>query len=504
MRENKYFRGIIIFLSIFLLLLSLGIPDGFSAKVERDEAIAIADLWYAMEVNSDYVKIHKSEKAEMLKRVQNRQVLYLASKDELRETPPDKEEVLAYVVKYDPTGFVVVTADDRMEPIIVFDALSEFRWDSPERNFLRYFLGKEIPGRKECLEKKEAGGYRVEEHPSWQKLRSKLKQVLDLKDANFETLGGSDLPSGGSVYLLHVTPPWDQCLFYNETVLAIHNNAFNDIPTGCVATAMAIKMRFHEWPPTGSGGQHSYDDTEGTVRHNGHSVNYSNQTYNWSVMPMASLTALNADVEDLMYHCGVAVNMNYGQGCLNVGSGSSAFLPGVAAAMNDHFRYKRSTVEYFSHAEAAMRSIRGGLPVVMGDTVHAVVADGYRDDTPPLYFHINAGASGACNNWYNLTHFPNDPNSCSTGAIVVSIPYSSPENYYYVDGIWRPLPDGSILDPFEYVSQGVAAVPSGGHLWIKAGTYRKEKNLFGDYDVPITFTKSMTIRSYEGTATIGP
>jgi subtilisin family serine protease len=67
----------------------------------------------------------------------------------------------------------------------------------------------------------------------------------------------------------------------------------------------------------------------------------------------------------------------------------------------------------------------------------------------------------------------------------------------YVDAGWTGPENGNIENPYNTLSEGVSAVPVGGFLWIKAGTYT------GPDNVPITFDKAMTVRSYEGTATIG-
>ena len=66
----------------------------------------------------------------------------------------------------------------------------------------------------------------------------------------------------------------------------------------------------------------------------------------------------------------------------------------------------------------------------------------------------------------------------------------------YVDGNWGGSENGNLQTPYDTVSDGYAATPAGGKLWIKAGTYT------GTGNVPITFNKAMTVRSYCGTAII--
>lgn len=89
------------------------------------------------------------------------------------------------------------------------------------------------------------------------------------------------------------------------------------------------------YPTTGQG---SYTYTHSTYGEQ--SVNFGETTYDWDNMPNAisgnsSQTSIDA-VATLIYHCGVAVNMNYGTD----GSGASSTL--VPAALIDYFRYAPS------------------------------------------------------------------------------------------------------------------------------------------------------------------
>ena len=476
MNEKNTLKKLTFTAIVLLFVLSLVVKDGFSAVVSEDEAIAVADLWYAMELNSGYAKIAEPERAERLGKLQNRQVLYLVSKDDLLDSRPTKGDVLAYVIKYDPSGFVVVSGEDRLEPVMVFGAESQFRWDQPERNFLRYFLGKEMTERWECLTTQQAKGTQVEVHRNWSYLRSELQKTISLQEVTLET---------GAIFVHWDTALWSQFWPYNTTVVANNGNT-TGIPTGCVATAMAIKMRFHEWPTSGSG-SHGYDDNEGDVRYS-HWINFVAQSYSWSAMPTGSLTSANLHVANLMYHCGVGVDMNY-----EVGSSGAETLD-VATAMGDYFRYWGGQRRTSDHTKWVTESVLAGLPVVSAATSHAFVIDGYRDTQSP-YFHVNAGWNGDCNGWYNLSGLPNNPNGCGTGAITKSCTCSSPANYIYVDLVWSVTGSTGLLShPFKYLSPGVAAVPAGGHLWIKEARYSGADN------VPITINKPMTIRSYGGSS----
>jgi hypothetical protein len=452
-------------LNHLLLSLLLTVTFGFGALVDRNEAVAIADLWFAMELNSGYLKIEESERLDGILRLPNSQLSYLVSKDELLDTFPVNRTVLAYIVKYDPVGFIIVSGEDRIEPIIVFSTDSKFRWDQPERNFLRYFLGNDMSNRWAHL------GMHI--HKNWSYLRSRLYEPLD--KVKFDK--GTD-----DIYVLWNTALWDQDFPYNDTVIA-HNGNTPGIPTGCVATAMAIKMRFHEWPPVGLGFK-GYQDGSGEIQYY-HEVDYSAQSYNWSVMPETSLTQSNAEVARLMYHSGVSVLMDY-----EVDS-SKAYQEDIDDALNYYFRYKGTEYHTSNHFELMKKSILGRLPINCAAGRHSFIADGYRE--PDYRFHINCGWSSYNNGWYLLDSMPFWP----PPAIGKSCPFAHPNNWIYVNGDWSGSENGNIQNPYNTLLEGETEVPNGGKLMIKEGTYT------GSGNVPITFTGDETILTYEGTVNIG-
>jgi hypothetical protein len=455
----------------YFLILPLILSAAWSATVGPNEAAAAADLWTAMELNSGYLKIAESERQERLGRLPEHTIRYFTDKNTLTEAMPEIAQIRAYIIEYVSSGFVVIAADDRIEPVLVFSADKRFRWDQPERNFLRGFLTSTLSARWKNM------GAAVD--PDWTYLRSRMAE--DRFRAVFE-------PRGRDIYILWNTALWNQMPYYNDTVAA-HNGGNGGIPTGCVATAMAIKMKFHSYPPTGSG-SHGYDDIWGYTQYS-HSVNFANQSYVWSAMPNTNLTGPNAQVARLMYHAGVAVETDFED---TVYGGSGAPVQLVANAFNTYFGYKGTEWRDSSHTVPMMNSIVGRLPVVFGyilpgDFGHAVVACGYREPTVP-YFYINCGWGGYNNGWYSLTDLPPD-----SGTIAESCPYSSPADWFYADSAWTGFEDGKIQTPFNTLSEGEAANPN--QLFLKQGRYD------GTGNVPITFTGTETIRAYWGLAKIG-
>ncbi len=478
MKKKKHCTNrLAIFTINLLVFFVITCSSSLGAGVSKTEALALADMWHVREWKAVQARKKAAIQQERMDHTAHRQVFFLVDGGVLLDREPADQPVLAYVVAYESSGFVVMSGDDRLLPIVAFDPVTEFRWDAPDRNFLRYFLEKNIPARWRRMQAKKAVASPVGVHPMWQKLWTMWADARTLEPVPSEDAPLEDAPMDT---LQWATANWDQGWPYNTTVVA-NNGSIGGIPTGCTATAMAIKLRYHSWPPTGNEAR-SYTDRGGDVQFS-HAVDFSLQNYNWADMPLNNLTTAHQGVADLMYHCGVAVSMNYEVGA------SGAWL--TTTAMHTYFRYK-GTIDLRSDHEAPMMdSILAGLPVILSTGSHTLVADGYRDDPSP-YFHINAGWGGGSNGWYNLDQVP------GTKKIVErSYPYSSPENYQFVDGAWSGTETGTLQNPFDTVSEGYNATPVNGQLWIRSNFYS------GTGNDPVVFSKAMTIYAYRGTVIIG-
>ena len=439
-------------------------------------AAAVADAWLAAEIADPRLGLSTEERTALLGAFGQPLLTYVAADGRWLDAPPVESEVLGYIVSHPVSGFIVLTADDRLEPVLAFSALDPFSADDVPENYLRKYLARALPDRWQALRDQLANGVLVPEHPRWTWLHAALAdgEVLDL--------GGA--AADRATYILWGTPLWAQGWPYNIECVA--HNGGNSVLSGCTATAMAIKMRFHSWPPVGNS-THSYQDQGGLLQYF-HSVNFGASTYNWANMPGGNLTQPNADVAQIMYHAGVAVDMDYE-------AGASSAWPS-AAAMNAYFRY-RGTVDVVSgnpasHEGSIITSLFGGLPVVLSTYTHTVVAAGYRESPSP-YFYLNVGWGGSSSGWYNLDQIPG-----GSPTIQKSLPYCAPLNWVYVDGAYQGIRHGTLPQPYNTIAVGYGAVPAGGELWIKGGTYT------GAGNVPVTLAQPMLIRGYEGVVTIGP
>ena len=160
-------------------------------------------------------------------------------------------------------------------------------------------------------------------------------------------------------------------------------------PTGCVATAMAQVMRYHQWPP-------AYEDYE----------------YSWELM-VDNYTGDESEeaidqVARLMQHCGASVNMKYSSSA----SGASTFA--IAPALVNSFGYDDATIRkiwrdsygYDDLHSLLYKELQEGRPVIVGgeypnsDMGHQFVLDGCTSDG---FFHLNWGWEGYCDGFYRIT-----------------------------------------------------------------------------------------------------
>ncbi len=174
--------------------------------------------------------------------------------------------------------------------------------------------------------------------------------------------------------------------------------------TGCVATAMAQVVKYHEWPATGIG-SHEYFYNNAWI-----SLDFSKINYDWANMLDSYADGAGSErqkmaVAQLMYACGVSVDMQYSP----IESGAADVL--VAAALVDYFNYDKNVRyaerDYFGLLDwenFIYNQLRDFGPVQYSGSSslggHSFVCDGYSEDG---YFHFNWGWGGISDGYFLLT-----------------------------------------------------------------------------------------------------
>lgn len=217
-------------------------------------------------------------------------------------------------------------------------------------------------------------------------------------------------PKGGAVEPI-VKTLWDQGSPYNLDCPKENNTRTY---TGCVATAMAQVIKAHEWPKEHGIGEYkyswSYQGGAQRLRYD-----YASATFEWNQMldryHDADGNELGTDeqkaaVANLMYACGVGVQMDYGT------NGSGAVSMRVPRALIQNFGYSPSMRyverDYFSYGnwdQLVYDELAAGRPVLYAGVTgnregHEFVCDGYDGNG---YFHFNWGWSGESDGYFLLT-----------------------------------------------------------------------------------------------------
>lgn len=231
-----------------------------------------------------------------------------------------------------------------------------------------------------------------------------LADLLDGYTAQYNALGNAassaaTTPARSALYKgerLLSTAAWGQWAPFN-------NLTPQHYPTGCAATAMAIVMRYHQWPDMGSGSKtHIWKDSVMTA-------NFGSTHYDWANMPVSYESYNDAQanaVAVLMRHLGVSVEMYYDA----ESSGARQTL--VPGALQQYFRYGATarllTASDYDAAtwDGMMRKeIDSNRPVIytgesiQGRGAHGFVLDGYRDNL----FHFNFGWNGSGNGFFAIS-----------------------------------------------------------------------------------------------------
>ena len=313
----------------------------------------------------------------------------------------------------DGKGFVVVSSDDCFTPVIAFS----------EENSLN---PNDInPSARWWLEQYDkAAQMSVKEYDPFI-----AKQWQDLEDGVWASNSKHD-----KILSLLDGISWNQGAPYN--MLCPGGSV-----TGCVATAYGQIMRYWKYPEHGFG-SHSYTG-EGKPIHypvwnyGTLSADFEHTYYDWEHMPKvayinSSDTAKMA-VATLLYHIGVALDMNYspngsmswslyeysiaeGAGELDPEIGSEYRIPRYFGYRYDYAGMRDSIGDDARWNEMLYQSLAEGKPIYYAGwsedassplgysttSGHGFVIDGYRDGGGTSYYRLNWGWGGSSDGWFTI------------------------------------------------------------------------------------------------------
>lgn len=303
-----------------------------------------------------------------------------------------------HVVQFTPAGWVMVSGDDVMVPVIGYSFENEYvpveKWgeaarawfDKLERHILEIFEKPALP-----------------ENDQWEDLFNE----------------GYKKSTAGTVVEPFIPVLWNQGAGWNRFCPEDTEGPGGHAYVGCVAVSMAQAMSVYEYPvnPTG---EHTYIHPDYGTQH----VNFDNQSYDWSIMSKTSSDDENAK---LLYHLAVTVDMDFGA------DGSGSFTNRIPGALRQYFGYSQS-VTYRSrsgYSDAEWKQmlidelVQGRPLIYSGDgdnnqAGHAFNIDGV--GAAGNYFHLNWGWSGNYNGYFTLDALiPGNNNFSYNQAAVIGI-----------------------------------------------------------------------------------
>jgi len=309
-------------------------------------------------------------------------------------------------------GFVVMAADDCVQPILGYSLTGSFITDNMPDNVRDWFQG-----------------YNDEiQYAVKNQMRASTETIQLWKDL---AEGKGNVAKTTTVVAPLIQTKWNQNEYYNNLCPEVIGGPNGRAYTGCTATAMAQIMKYYNYPARGIS-SHSYEwngqilsvDFGATIYDWNNMTNYyyyyydDNGTFHWISENSTEQEILA--VATLMYHCGVSTNMNYS------GSGSGASLLNAANALKNYFNYSSTTefkhksnyedTEWKTMVKNELNANRpleyaGYNPNGVGG--HAFVCDGYDNAD---YFHFNWGWAGHYNGYFSLNNLDTGANSSDPGA----------------------------------------------------------------------------------------
>jgi len=292
-----------------------------------------------------------------------------------------------YVFNNPQGGWVIISAEDRVSPVIGYSNTGSFDISNIPSN-IKWWMD----GVAECIDM----------------VREQDLEAPASVRRSWQALSTNRVPASAKKVL--ETANWDQEEPYNLYCPYINGENERAV-AGCVATAMSIVMRYNQWPERGRGQIGGYTTRGYPTYIPAYSID--NHVYSWADMPLTDAAKKESawtdtqlrEVAQLMHDCGVMVDMDYSF------AGSAASTKNAAQAMKEHMSYAESTTylsrssysldEWFTLIRKEIDADRVVLYSGDGEKGgHAFVCDGY--DTEGSKLHINWGWGGVGNGFFTL------------------------------------------------------------------------------------------------------
>ncbi|WP_086478480.1 MULTISPECIES: C10 family peptidase [Arenibacter] len=305
----------------------------------------------------------------------------------------ESNETVFYIVNYEGDGFMILSADNRVSPILAYSDTNTFRTNAESYpSGLVEWLS---------LTKEKVKSVRLNNEKQSEELKIEWENLISSQEGNISQLKEDPIdPNDCEDEHEQVGPllstTWNQTCGYNDYMPVLNCDAGcsynNRAYAGFVPVAIAQVMKFHEYPTN----------------------------YNWTNMPNTYGTTTTASlindihnsISGISYDCdGTGVDKDYN----------------TAGVFTNHFNYSTASQGGYNR-DVVKQQLRSNRPVILGGgrdagwwifhdyaDGHMWVCDGFRrsliwsEDCSMawgyLYFHMNWGWGGYENGWYAFNNF---------------------------------------------------------------------------------------------------
>jgi len=388
--KKLFFITYILILSLFLLN---PISNIFAESVKKEMAKKAAENYLRYQLSSG---LHKQTLSTSIA--------------ELKEINDNNDRILAYIVELMPEGFLIISGDTDIKPIIGYSYKGKFPFVESSQNVLLHLVKWDMEARLKSI---------TSYFPDIQKLINRNNELWnDYISGNIEQSYGK---SNANIWGPLITTNWHQRDPYNKFCPLDPMN-FDRSYVGCVATATAQISYYWKFPKS----IQFYNEDEYTS--SGHNGNIRiPEDYNKFQFPTfdelninLNNISYNGDKNEIAYLCfgiGIKHEMSYSD------SGSGAYTnASVYKKLGYGSAYEGSWEKNYYKV---IDNIKIGWPAQISiynpEGGHSIIVDGY--DETNGYFHVNMGWGGSRDPWYD---FPDIGRYHVIGTVVYDIcPYQS-------------------------------------------------------------------------------
>ena len=305
---------------------------------------------------------------------------------------------LFYLVGLKPTGFMIITSDYHLPPVIAYSFTSSIQLDSEEHHSFIKFI--EVDLQQRILESSDAL-YETE----WNRLLS------DPSSFQPTTSYQQWPPEGYSSTEGWIETQWHQDAPFNDLCpIDLESNTRG--VAGCPAVAMGQILLYHQ---TINGV--SFNDTDDYTHNYGQRFRIDDDYQEYGFPSFEELNnyletiqthfdenepLTDTDKAALIFACGTAATQVYSP------QGSGTF--GVSQAFEAYQKFNCEQINLLTSEDETLydqiiQNIKIGLPVHLAivndawNAGHNLIIDGYNTDD---YYHLNFGWGGSYDGWYDL------------------------------------------------------------------------------------------------------